>query len=294
MIGIQIQTMPSCNGRCVFCPHSKSWLHNNHGMMENDIFDKILHEISALKVEKICPYLMNEPLIDPKIFERIEKIKNLNNFDFIELSTNASLLSSERADKLIYSFTSVNSVVWISFHGINKEQYELITGLDFDVVLNNVCDFLIKADGKVKVCINGSGGPFIKNEFSPQWFDKKEYNEFWSKRIKRLELKNKPKIIFFEYNDRAGNIEGSFNFRRDTLKDFRCERTEGWLHFLYTGELILCCNDYRKECIIGDIGKSSLAEILNSSQRKQIISKVTGREKSSISFLCKRCVKHWC
>jgi len=68
MIGLQIQTISSCNSRCIICPHAMSWTRKRLGVMTDELFDKVIKEISVIKFKKICPYLMNEPLTDPKIF----------------------------------------------------------------------------------------------------------------------------------------------------------------------------------------------------------------------------------
>lgn len=266
------------------------------GVMTDELFDKILKEVSVIKFKKICPYLMNESLTDPKIFDRIEKIRRVNNFDYIEISTNASLLNNKNADQLVAVLKHVDNEIWISFHGINENTYKGIMGLDFKKVLNNICNFLLKADKKLNIKIQGSGRPFIQNEKSPYWFSKKEYYRFWEKIFAQLKLKAPPKLFYFQYNDRSGNIRNdlSFNFRRKTLRGFKCARTNQWLHFLYTGELILCCNDYNKECVLGDITKQSFGKILNSTKRNEIIDMVDGRKKSPNDFICKRCIQHLC
>jgi len=296
MIGLQIQTTSVCTGKCLICPYSQSWHKQHPGVMTDKLFDKILKEVSNIKFKKICPYLMNEPLADSKIFERLEKIKRLNNFDYIEFSTNASLLSNEYTDKIITVLGDVNNDIWISFHGVKEHHYKKIMGLEFKQTLNNICNFLVKADGKLKIQIKGSGQPFVQNRNSPHWFSKEEYFYFWNGIFAKLKLKNRPKLFYFQYNDRAGNIGHnlSFNFRRKTLKGFKCPRVNQWFHILYTGELVLCCNDYFKECVFGNIADQSLEEILNSTNRKKIIDMVEGRKKSPSDFICKRCNQHLC
>jgi len=122
----------------------------------------------------------------------------------------------------------VNHEIWISFHGVNENTYKKIMGLDFKKTLNNICNFLVKADGKLKIKIQGYGQPFIQNKNSTNWFNKKEYFHFWNKIFTQLKLKNKPNLFYFQYNDRSGNINKnlSFNFRRKTLRGFKCNRTD--------------------------------------------------------------------
>lgn len=55
MIGLQIQTTPSCPGRCIICPHAESWLNKVSAIMTDEVFDKILKEVSTIKFKKFVP-----------------------------------------------------------------------------------------------------------------------------------------------------------------------------------------------------------------------------------------------
>ncbi|MFH1972234.1 MAG: radical SAM/SPASM domain-containing protein [archaeon] len=290
-VNIQIQTTSICNGKCIICPYVGSWYDSNPGVMSDEVFDKVLEEIKPLKIDKFCPYLMNEPLADPKIFERLEKIKELKNFNYIEFATNGILLNEERAEKLIDALKDIEHKVCISFHGTNKENYNEIMKLDFDKSIHNICNFLVKADGKLKIWVRGGGMP-LKNG-APTWFSEKEYKDFWEKKFESLNLKKPPKIDFFTYIDRADNLTDkrlSANFRRKSMKGFKCDRIGGWLHFNYEGDMIICCMDYHKEEVLGNITKNTLNEIKNSSRMKEVFGKAKGEIESSDNFICKRCL----
>ena len=51
---------------------------------------------------------------------------------------------------------------------------------------------------------------------------------------------------------------------RSDLRGFTCLRINNWLHFLYTGELAICCIDYHREEIFGDIRIQLIDDILQS------------------------------
>jgi len=291
MTGLQIQTVSSCSARCIICPHGDSWLKTKPGFIEDLVFNKIMAEVKPYQFVKICPYLMNEPLGDPKIFEKIERIKSELNYEYLELSTNASYLNAGKIEKMIDAFGNVDHEIWISFHGTNAKTYSKIMLLDFDKTLQNVKNFLHRSDGMLNVKIRGAGLPFMENKTNETWFSKEEYYTFWKKIFEELKLRRKPEIQYYKYNSRAGNInkELVFEFLRHDLTNFKCYRTSKWFHFLHTGELALCCNDYHREGVLGDIRKNSLDEILKAHQRTDFIDKVEGRKKSPNRFICKRC-----
>lgn len=293
MEGLQIQTKSTCTAKCTFCPHPGSWHNTNPGEMSDEVFDRVLEEVSKIRFEKICPYLMNEPLADRKIFDRIEGIKSRCNFGHIEVSTNATLLDETRARELIRVLQDVNNEVWISFHGTDEATYKEIMAANYRRTLENVKAFLTMADGKLNVQVKGAGGPHIPTEGSPSWFKKDEFDQFWTSIFDELKLGTRPELFYFQYNDRAGNIgKLSYDFRRDTLEGFKCRRTDEWLHLLYTGELALCCNDYFKEHSLGDIRRNTLEEVLSGKQRTDTVDMVEGRAASPDTFICKRCDQH--
>jgi MoaA/NifB/PqqE/SkfB family radical SAM enzyme len=294
MAGLQIQTTSVCNGKCLMCPYLGSWFDKNPGIMPESTFDMILDQVQSIKFDRICPYLMNEPLADPKIFERIEKVKRMKNFNYIQISTNAYLLDEKRSNELISCLHKTKNEIWISFHGISKTSYKHIMGIDFDKVMNNIHSFLENASDKLNICIRGTGQPFIAKNDSTGWFTKNDYLNFWDNKFKEWKLKKRPKVYFFEYNDRAGNVRRdlSFNTARKSLKGFSCHRIDKWLHFAYTGELVLCCNDYNKQYVLGDIMKQTLTQILNSNKWKYTKDMIEGRIESPEDFICKSCDKH--
>lgn len=293
MQGLQIQTKSVCTAKCVFCPHPDSWHNTNPGEMTDEVFDQILSEVERIRFDKICPYLMNEPLADRKIFDRIEEIKRRCRFGHIEVSTNATLLDGRRSEELIRVLEDTANDIWISFHGTDSDTYRGVMGVKYERTLRNVRDFLVRADGKLKVQIKGAGGPHIETEDCPSWFAEEDFHNFWSGVFDELRLRNRPDLFYFKYNDRAGNIGSlSYDFRRDSLAGFRCHRTDQWLHFLYTGEVALCCNDYFKEHMLGDVRASTLDEVLRGSQRRSVVDMVEGRTESPDDFICKRCDMH--
>lgn len=293
MKGLQIQTKSVCTTKCLFCPHPDSWHNTNPGEMTDEVFDRILSEVAGVRFEKICPYLMNEPLADRKIFKRIEEIRRRCQFGHIEVSTNATLLDERRADELVRVLDGVANDIWISFHGVDPSTYRTIMRGRFDRTLANVKDFLAKTDGKLKVQIKGTGEPHIPTEGCPSWFDEKEFRRFWESVFDELGLRVRPELFYFKYNDRAGNIGRlSYGFRRDSLEGFLCHRTDQWLHFLYDGSVALCCNDYHREHNLGSVVSTRLTRVLGGEQRRRIIDMVEGRAESPDDFICKRCDQH--
>lgn len=297
-ISVQIQTTSVCTGKCIMCPYMESWHKSNPGYMTDIVFDKILEEISDFSIKKICPYLENEPLADHKIFERISKIRKKFPETVIEISTNASLLTKDKIKKLLDVLCEGPHDLWLSFHGVDKRTYEGIMGLSFEKNFFNIINLLRESKGRnLNLRIRGAGlgrESTLNHQYS---FDQDTYKSFWESIFNIYNLKRKnffPKIDCFTYHDRAGSIKRNSihlnHIVRPSLENFNCVRLKEWLHFLYTGELILCCMDYHRETVFGDIRNQNLTEIFKGLRYENLGSSVTGLIESSCNFICKRCI----
>lgn len=295
-INVQVQTISTCNGRCKFCPYVGSWSYNNPGEMSDEIYEKIIRDLSTYKIRKFCPYLENEPLLDKKLFRRIEYAYKILKPRWIEVSTNLSVLNDEILNNIVKVFGKIPHEIWISFHGISEKTYEDIMGLNFKRALGNVIKLVeVAQEVPLNLIIRGAGRPRLPGENLNDWFGEKEYKEFWYNVLARY--KRKPEISFFTYHDRANAKQlrkrnMSFNrIFRENLEGFYCWRFDRWVHFLYTGEPILCCMDYEKETGFGKTVKElSVRELYLSPGYREMLKKGIGLIDSEKDFICKRCI----
>ena len=295
-LNIQIQTVSACNGECVFCPYQGSWHNKNPGKMSWATYIKIIQDLRAYKIRKFSPYLENEPLLDPSIFEKIRYALRILNPQWVELSTNLSMLNNRKLEEIRKTFSEIPHEIWISFHGVDKVSYENIMGLNFEKSLENVMRLVeLSQSVPLNLIIRGSGLPKEDGLDMKSRFEEAEYHSFWDKMLSKF--KNKPKISFFRYHDRAGSEQlkekgMSYNtVFRESLEGFYCVRFDRWLHFLYTGEPILCCMDYNKETSWDvNVRDQSVAEFYMSPIFIDIIKKGIGMIKSDQYFICKKCI----
>jgi sulfatase maturation enzyme AslB (radical SAM superfamily) len=292
---VQIQTVSACNAKCHFCPYLESWHKKNPGRMEEDTFRRVVHEIANFKIMKFCPYLENEPLMDKDLFNRIEYALQRIDFKTVELSTNAFLLSQAKIDNLERIFKKVPHEIRISFHGSSKESFEKIMGLDYQRCLSNILALIDKSQN-AELCIRiiGAGAPKLDSDRYPHWFDNNDYTKFWNSQFRKHGFKKLPTLQFLAYHDRAGSISrNEINFSghvERALEGFYCRRIDQWLHFLYTGEMILCCMDYHKQTAFGNINKAGLKEILKSERYLDMARIATGQKKAPDNFICRKCI----
>lgn len=296
MLNIQIQTTSRCNGRCVMCPYLDSWQAANPGEMSEAVFERIVSQLEGREINKFCLYLENEPLLDPRLFKRLPIVLDRLAPRCVEISTNALVLTPDKLDRLGALLSGVRHEIWVSFHGKDKASYEAIMGLPYERALSNVVGLLkYTQHTPLRVILRGAGQPQHDDLRLPSNFTEAEYRAFWEGVFAEHGIvEPRPGINFFHYHDRSGTIMRN-GLRlsapvRPDLTGFRCDRVGGWLHFLYTGELVICCMDYHREEIFGDIARQDLDEILSGPDFGSLRAKVEGREASPDNFICKRCI----
>lgn len=136
-VGIKIlivETTGACNLKCEMCPTTSYT--TGKSLMADDVFEKILDVIKKQSVEEIDLTGWGEPLLDPKLEERIVHIKQAKHTARVGFTTNGTLFHKERVTSILDS-----EVDWISisFDGASKESYERIrTGSSYERVLENL------------------------------------------------------------------------------------------------------------------------------------------------------------
>lgn len=246
--------------------------------MQEELFKKIVDECAENSIKEIHPFLMNEPLLDERIFERVDYLKRKNPDAVVEINTNASLLNKEKRRQLAKSDVDI---INFDVQGANKNVYEKITqNLNFEQTVKNVKNFLeMKKANDPVIKLTALLGVLSKEELD-------EMIEFWKGEGIKIEIVGT--------QDRAGNLnEENIKFEEvDTTKDiFGCEhdRHLKWFNILFNGDVILCCQDWNREVILGNVKEKSIKEIWNSENYKGVRSKLSSKKKAEDDFLCKKC-----
>lgn len=295
-LNIQIQTISTCNGKCIMCPYHQSWHKTNPGKMTEEMFMHIIHLFKNIPLGKICLYLENEPIMDGRIFDWIKLIKKNLFFRHLEISTNVSLLNEENIQQLVKSLQNIDHEVWLSWHGITPKNYKKLMGFDFEKNLQKLKLYLKITEGKLNTVINSIvGNKLDKNQ---SYSGEEETVSFFENILIECGIKKKTgvKIKPFLFHDRAGSIKNGviFDEKLDPLFGKlkpNCCRIKEWLHILYDGDMILCCMDYHKETVMGNIMNfKSLKELFNSDTFLSIQKQSLGQLDSKNGFICKRCL----
>jgi MoaA/NifB/PqqE/SkfB family radical SAM enzyme len=276
---VLLQTISRCNAACHFCPYPYLAPRLPQDVMEDKVFRRIIDECAQHpgQVDRLMLHLMNEPLMDPSLLDRINYAKERVPDACVHILTNGSLLTERLSDDLIDS-----GLDWIglSVHGLSKVAYERAMGLKHEITYGRVERFITKAisrrgPGFVMVAFNG-GGPITSEEREAEL----EY-------FRRLGV---VRISYFSNSiSRAGNVPVLPAVRNARIQGCRSIWATEMIHILSNGDVILCCMDWSREVVLGNLQQSSIEEIWQGEAYHRARGIVAGRALLPEGFLCRRC-----
>ncbi|HDP35212.1 MAG TPA: radical SAM protein [Candidatus Hydrogenedentes bacterium] len=255
---VQIQTRTGCNGACVFCPYPDASEKVPKGKMDEGLLEKIVAEIARYNVtRRISPYLMNEPFLDKSILERARFIKRHVPRASIVLTTNGSLLTDETLLDLVKD--NPLRALYISMQGIEKEPYEdsMRGSLKFERTKANIERLIELRDQyapELKIVVT-----MIKTKL----VDVDKAVAYW--RSRGVESK------YTRLENRGGNTDAFDTLNVGDKRIYKdCVRLLKNAYILFNGDMILCCTDYYKTMVLGNVAESSIAEVWNSERATTI------------------------
>ncbi len=298
---LQVMTISTCTANCVFCPYVESWHKDNPGKMEQKLYLKILNDMEDFeKFTTFCPYLMNEPLSDNRIYDWIGKFYDKYPDKMVEFSINPSLLNVKKTVEKIYTtFVGRPHTILLSFHGMNEGSLEYIMNLDFKSSVAGTLKLLKKVEDGLNITIRGSGTSIDGVDW---YFSAGHLAGFWRPVLEEAKIEPESiRLDFFRFHDRAGNLRrddrnaksiSRFGKVRDLKPEdnFYCIRFDQVLHVLWNGDLAACCMDYRHEIDLGNLSNQTIKEYYTSEKFLKFIGTATGVINSPDSFICKRCI----
>jgi MoaA/NifB/PqqE/SkfB family radical SAM enzyme len=99
---VEIETVSRCNNDCAFCPVNVHDDPRPRLYMTDELFEKIIGEFAAMDYRGcIAIFCNNEPLLDPKIIDRIAYAKKMLPRAFHFLYSNGMRLTDEKFVELM-------------------------------------------------------------------------------------------------------------------------------------------------------------------------------------------------
>ena len=274
---VQIQTVTGCNAACIFCPYSETVDSQPKGRMNPSLFEQIVAEMARHPVRRISPYLMNEPLLDPGLFDKLTLLRDRCPKARIVLTTNGSLLTPEIGGRLIQS--RALHAVYISFQGIEKEGYEetMRGNLVFEKTKARVDAFIdewqhIPSRERFKIVVTMVATNKIDVHKAVSYWQAKGVQSKWT----RLE-------------NRGGNTLNAQLLSKNGMRPHtNCTRLFKQAYIMFNGDMVLCCTDYTRQVVLGNVVNSSIESVWNGSKAREIRA-LYSSGRSDLIPLCREC-----
>ncbi len=238
---VQIESTNLCNAKCVFCPRDE--MHRRQGVMDVELFKKIVDECAALGITHVRVHNYGEPFLDRQLVEKVRYAKQ-KGIQEVGMISNGSLITEELARGMIEAgLDAIN----ISVDAAGKDVFERTRlNLDYDTVIANVRTLARlrqeSARTRPKLILS-----FVRQNNSDE---ERAFIEEWRGVADKIHITD------------LHNWAGTLNDKSDVR--FPCYRL--WLTFtvLWDGRVSLCCADFDGRHILGDLRTSTIAQVWNS------------------------------
>jgi len=238
---VQIESTNLCNAKCVFCPRDE--MHRRQGIMDFDLFTKVVDECAALGITHVRVHNYGEPFLDKGLVEKVRYAKS-KGIKEVGMISNGSLITEDIARGMIDAgLDAIN----ISVDAAGKEVFESTRlHLKYDDVIANIRTLarLRNESGRTHPKLILS---FVRQDNSA---DEQAFIAEWSRIADKIHITD------------LHNWAGTLNDR--TTVQFPCYRL--WLTFtvLWDGRVSMCCADFDGRHVFGDLRTQTIAEVWNS------------------------------
>jgi radical SAM protein with 4Fe4S-binding SPASM domain len=265
-----VETTAKCNLYCPMCPRE------THAQPKEDMTDRIFERLvseSGRTAEHMMLIGLGEPLLDRKIFDRIEYCGRHNISTL--LSTNGTLLDATAAERLLN--TSLEHVT-LSFDGATKESFEFYRkGARFERVRDNFVEFArMKHQRGAKLQVVVQMVRMDRNAGEVE-----DFARFWSQvpGVDQVRIKEDETNLM---QPEAGH--GGEDWKHPCHYLWR-----GPMYVKHNGDVYPCCQSYMLDgAPVGNAGEHPLPEIWNSAEMQRMRRlHVEGR--SGEIDICSRC-----
>ena len=284
---LHLETSQICNLRCPSCPIGQPEAYTKYissEKMDPNLYKKIILEGEKYNCPSMEPQGTNEPFLDPNLEDYIRFAAD-HGFIDIMLNTNGTILSEERARKILKSgITRLR----FSLDAATKETYEKVRlGAKYDVTMKNIERFLeIKKQEKFEL-------PMVGVNFCKTKFNEHEEDKFIEKWI--------DKVDFFVIQDfQPPDLDTNYTAflpSRSTLREgiqesgYNCQQP--WQRVLVrsNGEVCPCCAFFSTELSLGNMKDHNLHELWNSKEMHELRNMHKLGNYGDNPW-CKKCVNH--
>jgi len=278
---VDIELTNHCNLDCIFC--SQHAMTREKGMMLEKMFKKVIDECAKHNTP-VRFIRWGEPFLHSKINKYFEyaKSKGLK----VHVTNNGLAIKQVHMKALID--LKVDSIIF-SMQGATKEEYEVMRNNNrYDELKENILELIELRGNKEK--------PFIHVSSTMTNESKEQINSFvkyWGNIVDSVGV-GKTNLTKLKTNEiQSDKLRYIFEIvkKNETLKKCYTTCTEVYqkLSVDWDGKVTCCCADYDNYLVVGNLNKSSLYKIWNTSEELKLFRGLLDKMKHRSLSLCKDC-----
>lgn len=264
---VQVQTVNRCNASCRMCPYPSTWALEPREVMADVLYSKIVSECAnAPELHDFVPMAQNEPLLDPKLPQRIAEFKaQAQPHQMVELVTNGSALTPERFVQLEQAGLDL---LTISVNANSEATYEqVMANLSWPRLLERLEHLRQRGSAHINIYLR----------YVVQRDNAHEVRAF----VRRWQ--HHFNLMLFDINNRAGAVSNYAQLA--TVKHLVTRRFRKWIGprifkvcpyvfsimaIMQNGDVLLCGNDWQEREVVGNVRNNSLRAIYNNPRMKEV------------------------
>jgi len=229
------------------CPrddYDAKWQH-----MDTDFFKRVVDQGFELGMESLDATGFGDPFMDPEFRDKLEYLKSEYPDVRVFTSTTAHLLYAKHHDWVSRCVDTLK----ISHYGHSDEVYTAIHGgtVRYDKVVENL-NVLLERDPKDRPYVIMQFLIFPENEHQME-----DWRQYW-------EPKCDETLVWIPHNYGGGFQRDAFDKLQESDREARtCGRPfNGNLFVRENGEVSMCCFDFNRQLILGDLKRESLRDVV--------------------------------
>ena len=274
---IQFETSTVCNAKCLMCPHDKM---KRSGTAKWSTITKIIREV-GYRVDAICPFLMQEPMLEPRLASILANIKQYNSAITTMIYSNLSILHKD-IEKIIK--LGLLDTLEISFYGPTEQLYKKWQPpLNRDKTIANIKRVKALRDRlkrtKPKIEIHVLSIPEIMDNV-------------WGYKEVAAYVDKITNVQFDTFHGDIPDLAGDqTQYLGKPQPRTPCARLWTGVNIHFDGSVVPCCIDYNDEHVMGNVNDNTLDEIWNGKKFKRFRKLHIARKWDKIK-MCKNCTVH--
>jgi MoaA/NifB/PqqE/SkfB family radical SAM enzyme len=273
---VSLETSIACNQKCYFCPVSIAPRDDYN--MPDELFHRLVNELTTFPtLEAVFLQSYNEPTVDRRFVELCQTLfaKGLP----VAVLSNGSGFTPAKTDAIIAS--GPLRYLCVNLSTLDRERYTKERGADhLTVVLRNL-DYMKDRPvaGEMKIVVLGRGDDEHQGDLDA---------------IRERFAGSRFSVEGHVVMDRAGWLDVGIKAKDRGKRLAGCDnvgsRPIQHLHITPHGKCVLCCEDYDENYVVGDLTRSSIAEVLAGDELAKMRRWIYGVEEAPDDFMCRDCV----